>query len=423
MTILSPCVTRPPVWSWLSRCLSLSLPSRPPTRWRRKVQAGRRSASPSSPTSEWWLPPVRKRQGRASRCFRPAEAPPMRWIYGVQTVLGLVEPQSSRPRRRRLPALLRGGQRPADDLRARETAPADATPELFLGSERQAACLLRCGGRRTLGRRARRAPPARPCPCALRRKALASLLDPAIRLRATVSRVSPRLASAIAEDADRMASQQATKAYFLDAAGAPHAAGATLKNPAYTETISDFRRGRADAFLSRTHGRANRRDRARPRGQIRAVCRWKTWRPTASRSGRRPARPIAASTSAAWVHPPPAPSPSARSSACSHPSISHTRPAGPRGPGACLATRPASAFADRERYLGRRALSPSRRPPRPHYLVARSALLRRLTALGEGEAKAGEPPWDKAEIRLDGQSLEVPSTRISSSSTLPATLR
>ena len=46
----------------------------------------------------------------------------------------------------------------------------------------------------------------------------------------------------------------------------------------------------------------------------------------------------------------------------------------------------------------------------PAYLKARSALIRRPTALGEDDVKAGEPPWDKAELRIDGAALEMPST-------------
>ena len=46
----------------------------------------------------------------------------------------------------------------------------------------------------------------------------------------------------------------------------------------------------------------------------------------------------------------------------------------------------------------------------PAYLKARSALIRRPTALGKDDVKAGEPPWDKAELRRDAPALELPST-------------
>src|SRR5690606_5260695 len=69
------------------------------------------------------------------------------------------------------------------------------------------------------------------------------------------------------------------------------------------------------------------------------------------------------------------------------------------------------AFADRGRYM---ADSDFVTMPKglldPAYLEQRSKLLRQPTALAEEEAQAGEPPWDKAELRMDGMSFEVPST-------------
>jgi gamma-glutamyltranspeptidase/glutathione hydrolase len=49
------------------------------------------------------------------------------------------------------------------------------------------------------------------------------------------------------------------------------------------------------------------------------------------------------------------------------------------------------------------------------YLKARSALIRRPTAMSETEVTAGEPPWDKAgmdgaELRIDGLAFDVPAT-------------
>ena len=69
------------------------------------------------------------------------------------------------------------------------------------------------------------------------------------------------------------------------------------------------------------------------------------------------------------------------------------------------------AFADRERYIGD---SDFVKIPKglldPAYLKARSQLIRRPTALGKDDVKAGEPPWDKAELRRDQPALELPST-------------
>ena len=69
------------------------------------------------------------------------------------------------------------------------------------------------------------------------------------------------------------------------------------------------------------------------------------------------------------------------------------------------------AFADRERYI---ADSDFVKMPKglldPAYLKARSALIRRETALKKEDVTAGEPPWDKAELRRDEPALELPST-------------
>jgi gamma-glutamyltranspeptidase/glutathione hydrolase len=74
------------------------------------------------------------------------------------------------------------------------------------------------------------------------------------------------------------------------------------------------------------------------------------------------------------------------------------------------------AFADRERYI---ADSDFVKVPNgllnADYLKARSALIRRQTALPDDQAKAGEPPWDKAgldgaELRIDGKAFDMPAT-------------
>ena len=44
------------------------------------------------------------------------------------------------------------------------------------------------------------------------------------------------------------------------------------------------------------------------------------------------------------------------------------------------------------------------------YLKSRSALIRRPTALPDDMVKPGEPPWDKAELRIDGVAFDMPAT-------------
>jgi gamma-glutamyltranspeptidase/glutathione hydrolase len=69
------------------------------------------------------------------------------------------------------------------------------------------------------------------------------------------------------------------------------------------------------------------------------------------------------------------------------------------------------AFADREKYM---ADADFVRIPagllNRDYLAARSELLVRPTALPAELVKAGDPPWDRAELRLEGSTFELPST-------------
>jgi gamma-glutamyltranspeptidase/glutathione hydrolase len=69
------------------------------------------------------------------------------------------------------------------------------------------------------------------------------------------------------------------------------------------------------------------------------------------------------------------------------------------------------AFADRERYIADSDfVSIPKGLLNADYLKARSALIRRPTALPKDEVKPGEPPWDKAELRIDGKAFDMPAT-------------
>jgi len=69
------------------------------------------------------------------------------------------------------------------------------------------------------------------------------------------------------------------------------------------------------------------------------------------------------------------------------------------------------AFADRERYVADADfVSMPKGLLNADYLKARSSLIRRPTALPADAVPAGDPPWDRAELRRDGTSFEVPST-------------
>ncbi|PWR25152.1 gamma-glutamyltransferase [Zavarzinia aquatilis] len=169
-------------------------------------------------------------------------------LVATQMVLGLVEPQSS--------GLGGGGfllhyaaaNGGVTSLDGRETAPAAATPDMFLGTDGQPLPFFTAVvGGRSVG-----------TPATLRlmveahrrfgRLAFTDLLKPAIRLAENGFPVSPRLADLIAAEGERLKHDPVTAAYFFDAAGAPLRAGATLRNPAYADTLRRISDGGEDVF-------------------------------------------------------------------------------------------------------------------------------------------------------------------------------
>jgi gamma-glutamyltranspeptidase/glutathione hydrolase len=154
----------------------------------------------------------------------------------VQLVLGLVEPQSSG---------IGGGaflvHRTADGrLRSfdgRETAPAYATPDLFLTPEGGPMAFYDA----VVGGRSVGVPGAVAmlfeAHRAQGRLPWAKLFEPAIRLAEQGFAVSPRLARAIAAEGDRLKRDAAARGYFFLADGAPLPAGHLLRNEEYAHSL------------------------------------------------------------------------------------------------------------------------------------------------------------------------------------------
>lgn len=169
-------------------------------------------------------------------------------MVAVQTVLGLVEPQSSG---------LGGGAflvyhdaeaKRIVTLDGRETAPMEATPKLFLDDKGEPMAFFDAVvGGRSVGT---------PGTVMLLQEAhnrwgrtpWKDLFAPAEKLARDGFAVSPRLASLIAAEGDDLKAFEATTAYFFGADGAPLKAGTILKNPAYAETLSAIAKGGATAF-------------------------------------------------------------------------------------------------------------------------------------------------------------------------------
>lgn len=165
----------------------------------------------------------------------------------AQLVLNLVEPQSSGIGGGAFMLHYDAASGRLDAYDGRETAPASATPEMFLDDAGQPMDFWDAViGGRSVG-----------VPGLLRMLALAHrqhgrlpwarLFAPAIALSEEGFAVSPRLHHLIAEDEDLKDFPEARR-YFFDAEGRPLAVGAKLRNPAFAATLRRIAEGGADAF-------------------------------------------------------------------------------------------------------------------------------------------------------------------------------
>ncbi|MFT5000878.1 MAG: gamma-glutamyltranspeptidase/glutathione hydrolase [Planctomycetota bacterium] len=176
------------------------------------------------------------------------------WIV-AQTVLGLVEPQSS--------GLGGGGflvwwdadRKKITTIDARETAPAAATPQLFQHADGTSFGFFDAVvGGRSVG------VPGIP---ALLEKAhekwgsmqWSELLEPAATMARNGFIVSPRLSSSIERDATRLQNSTSTAAYFFPDGGTVQP-GDLLTNPSYASTLDILAIGGSEAFYTGEVGRA-----------------------------------------------------------------------------------------------------------------------------------------------------------------------
>ena len=170
-------------------------------------------------------------------------------MVAVQTVLGLVEPQSSGLGGGAFLVWYDAGTGELTTLDGRETAPLAATPELFLDDAGEPLKFFDAVvGGLSVGT------PGTP---ALMQMAhdkwgkldWAPLLSEATALARDGFAVSPRLASLVAEDTDYLSRFPATADYFLPG-GTPVAAGDMLTNPAYADTLDAIAQGGAEVFYT-----------------------------------------------------------------------------------------------------------------------------------------------------------------------------
>ena len=331
-------------------------------------------------------------------------------LVAVQAMLGLVEPQSSGLGGGAFLVWFDAASGTLSTFDGRETAPAAATGALFLDATGKPLDFFDAVvGGRSVG------VPGVPrlletVHARFGKRPWAELLEPAAALAEAGFPVSQRMAAMIADDAGRLDAEPAASAYFFDAAGAPLAPGTLLRNPDYAATLRLLATGGADAFY---------------RGPLAAAI-------VAAVRGH-PTNPglLSAEDMAAYAVKERAPvcAPYRGHEVCGMGPPSSgaiaigqilgmvesfpLRGLGPDDPVAWRVIGDATrlAFADRERYV---ADADFVRLPAgildPGYLAARSAPIRRPTALPPEAVTAGEPPWDKAELRIDGLSPEIPST-------------
>lgn len=332
-------------------------------------------------------------------------------MVAVQTVLGLVEPQSSGLGGGAFLVYYDAKSGKLTTFDGRETAPMEATPKLFLDESGQPLKFMAAVvGGRSVG-----------TPGTVRlleevhkrygRADWAGLLEPAKTLAANGFQVSPRLASLVASEGDRLKTYKDTTAYFFDKSGAALKAGTQLKNPAYAETLALLADGGADAFY---------------KGKI-AEAIVKTVREAAGNPGvlsladlsnyriieRQPVCFTYRALDVCGMGPPSSGA-IAVSQILGVSEHFDLKALGPENVESWRIIGDAQrlAFADRERYVADTSFVPL--PTKglidKSYLDERAKLLDGDKALTKDEVKAGEPGWDHAFLFGKDAALELPST-------------
>lgn len=328
----------------------------------------------------------------------------------VQTLLGLVEPQSSGIGGGAFALWYDAETREITTFDARETAPTAASADLFLGADGEPLAFFDAviGGRsvgvpgvprlmETMHER-------------FGRLEWAALFEPAITLAEAGFEVSPRLAGLLTNEIGRLDRQSVARDYFFDADGAPLTVGTRLANPDYAATLRLLAEQGADALhqgalaeaivatvqgFAENPGLLSVDDLADYRVIEREpVC-------------------VSYRTHEVCGMGPPSSGGLTVGQILSIASHFELGPLGPDDPMSWRVLGDATrlAFADRGRYMADADFVDM--PAgllNADYLAARARLLDRPDALSTEDVRAGEPPWDRAELRLDGLEPERPAT-------------
>lgn len=171
-------------------------------------------------------------------------------LVAVQMMLGLVEPQSSGLGGGAFVVYYDAKTQNLTTFDGRETAPQEATPELFQDENGKPLKFYNA----VVGGRSVGTPGTVKLMGDLHEKygrlSWSRLLQPALKTAEEGFEVSARLASSIEGGKERLARYPATKAYFFDASGDPLKEGTLLKNDAYAQTLTTLSKEGADAFYT-----------------------------------------------------------------------------------------------------------------------------------------------------------------------------
>jgi len=166
----------------------------------------------------------------------------------TQLMLGLVEPQSSGIGGGAFLVYWDANTKKLTTYDGRETAPLDATPQLFHDENGQPLKFYDA----VVGGRSVGTPGTVKLMWDTHQKygqlEWSKLIAPVIEVANNGFEISPRLATLIEKDAERLSRFATTKAYFFNSDGSPKAAGTLLKNPQYAATLDAIAKQGATAF-------------------------------------------------------------------------------------------------------------------------------------------------------------------------------
>jgi gamma-glutamyltranspeptidase/glutathione hydrolase len=329
-------------------------------------------------------------------------------LVAVQTVLGLVEPQSSGLGGGAFLVYYDAKSKQITTYDGRETAPLAARPELFQDENGQPLKFYDA----VVGGRSVGTPGTVKLLATMHDKygqtEWSELFAPATKLATEGFAVSERLASSIARDKERLSRYPDTKAYFFDSEGEPLKEGSLLKNSAYASTLMTLAKEGEKAFYE---GQIARDIIAKVTGisdnpGYLAQTDFSNYSVVERDAECAPYRQY----KVCGMGPP-------SSGALTVGQILgisrhfDLRAMGPNDPIAWQVIGDASrlAFADRGRYM-----ADSDFVPVPEGLLDQDYLASRAWLIKEGKAlenvSAGDPPWDQKMALANDQSIELPST-------------